>query len=274
MDTNNITESFNNVLRRRYLPLRHDTTIFALVQVLIEVAFPEQEMRYVQATIQQTREYRRPRYELPHAVQSLCLLNIERGLSIPKNHFSEFETGKFHVTPSSGETKWIAIIPAGTCTCPAFQSTNIPCKHLFAIFHHFPKWSWEDLPTTLTEAAHMILDSVTECSTDQVTGEVDMEVPDPHSQGQQIPRPVTNGAQIYRLQKQIEETTAKCRTLAYLTKDIAALEASLSQCEAAMETLASSAYLHSQMGLLLLGQLNEQELRNSNLQLKHSTELA
>ena len=41
VDTNNITESFNNVLRQRYLPLRHDTTIFALVQVLVEIVFPE-----------------------------------------------------------------------------------------------------------------------------------------------------------------------------------------------------------------------------------------
>ena len=57
VDTNNITESFNHVLRQRYLPLRHDTTIFALVQILVEVVFPEQEIRYIQATIKQTAAY-------------------------------------------------------------------------------------------------------------------------------------------------------------------------------------------------------------------------
>lgn len=247
MDTNNITESFNNVLRRRYLPLRHDTTIFALVQILIEVAFPEQEMRYVQATIQQTKAYRRPRYQIPiylegrpHKVQSLCLLNIERGQSIPQNHLSEFESGKFDVA-SSGGNKWTVIIHDGTCACPAFQSTNIPCKHFFAIFHHYPKWGWKDLPKTLTGSSHMILDDVTDV-TEGIT--IDMDVDDPptaHSQSQELPKSVTIGARIYRLQKQIEENLAKCRTLAFLTNDIAALEQSLSHCEAAMNTLASSA---------------------------------
>ena len=45
VDTN-ITESFNDVLRHRYLPLQHDTTIlFTLVQGLLETEFPEQEVR-------------------------------------------------------------------------------------------------------------------------------------------------------------------------------------------------------------------------------------
>ena len=86
MDTNNITESFNNVLRKRYLSLRHDSTIFALVQVLVEVVFPDQESTYVQSTVKQLSTYRKPRYELPyflegkpHLIQSICLLNIERG---------------------------------------------------------------------------------------------------------------------------------------------------------------------------------------------------
>lgn len=245
MDTNNITESFNNVLRRRYLPLRHDTTIFAFVQILIEIAFPEQEMQYVQATIKQTKAYRSPRYEIPsylegrpHKVQSLCLLNTERGQSIPKNHLSEFESGKFNVKSATGVNNWAVLIPDGKCTCPAFQSTNIPCKHFFAIFHHYPKWSWKDLPKTLTESSHMVLDDVTT----NVATECDIEMNDSTTQhSQEIPRPVTTGARLYRLQKQIEETLARCCTLAYLTSDTVALEQSLSQCEAAMNTLASSA---------------------------------
>ena len=99
MDTNNITDSFNNVLRQRYLPLRHDTIIFALVQVLIEIVFPEQELRYMQATIKQTCAYRKPRYDVPfylqerpHSVQNLCLLNMERGRKIPKSHLTQLPT--------------------------------------------------------------------------------------------------------------------------------------------------------------------------------------
>jgi len=65
VDTNNITESFNNVLRKSYLSLRHDTTIFAFVQVLIEIVFPEQEIRYVQSTVKQLNAYHKLRYEMP-----------------------------------------------------------------------------------------------------------------------------------------------------------------------------------------------------------------
>ena len=90
VDTNNITESFNNVLRKRYLSLRHDNTVFALVQVLVEIVFPEQENRYIQCTVKQSSEYRKLRYYTPvflegrpHNIQSACLLNIERAKRIP-----------------------------------------------------------------------------------------------------------------------------------------------------------------------------------------------
>ena len=69
MDTNNITESFNNVLHQCYLPLQHDTTIFALVQVLVKIVFPEQEVRYMQAVIKQISAYRKPWYDIPFFLQ-------------------------------------------------------------------------------------------------------------------------------------------------------------------------------------------------------------
>ena len=109
VDTNNITESFNHILRQRYLPLRHDTTIFALVQILVEVVFPEQEIRYIQATIKQTAAYRKPKYELPqflqekpHTIQSICLMNIERAKAIPKSHVTQKESvGVYSLASSS-----------------------------------------------------------------------------------------------------------------------------------------------------------------------------
>lgn len=153
VDTNNITESFNNVLRRRYLPLRQDTTIFALVQILIEIAFPELEVRYIQATIKQTSSYRKPRYALPvflegrpHSVQSLCLMNIQRAKATPKSRLSQKDlAGVFTVskgTDGSESDSWTVNISAGTCSCPSFLASNVPCKHMFAVFHHYPQWSW------------------------------------------------------------------------------------------------------------------------------------
>ena len=140
MDTNNITESFNNVLRQRYLPLQHDTTVFAFVQVLTEVAFPEQESKYFQTLIQQTHAYRKPHYDIPsflegrpHKVQSVCMLNMERAKSISKTDLKEIQRGIFDIK-SKDNNLWKTDLTNVTCTCPAFVLTNIPCKHFFAVF--------------------------------------------------------------------------------------------------------------------------------------------
>ena len=225
VDTNNITESFNNVLRRRYLPLRQDTTIFALVQVLVEVVFPEQEIRYIQATIKQTSTYRRPRYHQPyylsnlsHTAQSICLLNIERVKNIPKNNVTEQDPkGVYSILSSSAERSWTVNIPAGSCTCPTFQSSHLPCKHMFAIFHHYPKWSWDDLPSDLTNSSHMTLDqqAIAQVEDSTMIGTTDMNDHDnseerlsspgtPTTTGL-LPSKTSEGKQLYRLQKALKK---------------------------------------------------------------------
>ena len=146
--------------------MRHDTTIFALVQILTEVAFPEQETKYNLSILSQTQFYRKPRYQVPsylegqpHQVQSLCMLNMERAKSIPKSHLSEVDKGTFQ-TMSKDDKSWKISLSSGTCTCPTFVFTNIPCKHFIAVFRHFPKWSWNDLTKSLTESSHMTLDDI------------------------------------------------------------------------------------------------------------------
>ena len=260
VDTNNITESFNHVLRQRYLPLRHDTTIFALVQILVEVVFPEQEIRYIQATIKQTAAYRRPRYELPdflqekpHTIQSICLMNIERAKAIPKSHVTQQESvGVSSLASSSSESEqtWTVDIPAGSCTCPSFLSAHIPCKHMFAVFYHYPQWSWDSLPKELTCSSHMTLDhqatSQMECDAEVRENESDDQdrvhtcsSATPSTTGQ-LPRKLSDGKRVYRLQKSIEEALGQCRTLAFLNNDIPTLETALDQCKVVIETLASS----------------------------------
>ena len=86
----------------------------------------------------------------------------------------------------------------------------------------------------------MILDSNVKTSSPELETS-HMECEDLTPPSQPLPIKITHGKEIYRLQKQIEETLARCRTLAYLTNDVACLKQSLSQCESAMKTLASSA---------------------------------
>ena len=58
IDTDNFTESFNNVFRTRYQQLRYDTTIHSLVKLLVDVVYPEQEREYNIKSAQLTTQYR------------------------------------------------------------------------------------------------------------------------------------------------------------------------------------------------------------------------
>ncbi len=248
MDTNNITEAFNNVLRRRYLPLRQDTTVHAFVQILTEVAFPELESNYMQSIIKQTQAYRKPRYDIPlylegrpNKIQSLCMLNIERAKLITKKDIHEVQRGIFEIK-SKGTNIWSINVTSGKCTCPAFESSHTPCKHFFAIFHHYPSWSWNDLPASLTESNHMVLDTISEPPTNDISTNSPLVTVTTNSNSQELPgKTKTTANVIYRLQKNIEETVARCRTLAFFTSDVTALENALAHCEAARNTLATSA---------------------------------
>ena len=195
------------------------------MQILIEVAFKEQETKYNQSIIQQSQTYRKPRYHIPsylegrpHKVQSHIMLNMERAKAIPTSHITESDTGVYDIVSNDGKS-WRTVIPSGTCTCPSFVSTNIPCKHFFAVFYHHTMWNWKDLPSSLTEASHMVLDNINESTT---STNMDLDMPSRHdtsmSYGQELPKPKpTTATQIYKIQKQIEDSVARCRTLAYLT---------------------------------------------------------
>ena len=89
IDTDNFTESFNNVFRTRYQQLRYDTTIHSLVKLLVDVVFPEQERKYNIKTAMLTTHYRQPRHQLPefllgrpHQVQATCISNMEKAKEI------------------------------------------------------------------------------------------------------------------------------------------------------------------------------------------------
>jgi hypothetical protein len=101
--------------------------VFALTQVLVEVVFPEQQLKYIQATVKQTSTYRSPQYpmpdyliERPHSVQGICLLNIERGKSIPVGYITQLpKNGAYTIkkgsTDASEDDAWKINTPEGNC---------------------------------------------------------------------------------------------------------------------------------------------------------------
>ena len=121
---------------------------------------------------------------------------------------------------------------------PTFHAnTSVQC------FHHHTMWNWKDLPSSLTEASHMVLDNINESTT---STNMDLDMPSRHdtslNYGQELPKSKpTTATQIYKIQKQIENSVARCRTLAYLTSDITVLEEALVHCQVACNTLATAA---------------------------------
>ena len=134
---------------------------------------------------------------------------------------------------------------------------------MFAIFHHYRSWSWDDLPATPTNSSHLTLDHETSTEVQhKLTTKIyngtgmfhNVAEANPSLESPSTPTPFTptppttplpiqtsDGRQVYRLRKNIEETLGQCRTLPFLTNNIPALETVLSDCNRVMETLASTA---------------------------------
>ena len=107
-----------------------------------------------------------------------------------------------------------------------------------AVFYHTPMWNWNDLPSSLTESSHMVLDRINDFITTDASP-VLQTTTTTTSSGVTTTK-MTTATHIYHLQKQIEDTVAKCRTLAFFTNDTKVLEEALAHCEAARPKLATS----------------------------------
>ena len=185
-------------------------------------------------------------------MQTICLMNIERGSAIPIGNITEQVEGRFSFS-SGGNVHWEVNIPNGTCTCPSFLSSHIPCKHMFAVFYHYPQWKWDDLPLELTTSSHIILDhdATSEVNGQNMADNMDKpsnsedqssitEFPSPNVTTS-LPTKISNATQVYRLQKHIEEILGQCRTLAFMICDLQTLQIAAEQCQSIKEKLSSSA---------------------------------
>lgn len=261
IDTDNLTEAFNNVLRSRYLRLRQDTSVFELVQILVSIVFPEQESDYIVAVAQQTEAYRKPRYNIPdflvdrpQCVQAACLANISSAKEFSPADVIVEGDGKFYFSSKHQGTtnsRMLVNIPDGNCSCSYFCKTNIPCKHMFAVFNLFStEWTWNNLPKHLTDSMYMTLEtsvldnsevpSTSNGSNSQINGNCD-ECDLTTELHQEPPIPVTSAHKLRCLQKKAHEVLTKCRDVCYCCTDIKVLEDTLSHAEKIYSNIVVSA---------------------------------
>lgn len=267
IDTDNLTEAFNNALRSRYLRLRQDTSVFELVQILVNVVFPEQESNYIVAVAQQMEAYRRPRYNIPdflinrpQCIQAACLTNMSSAKEFSISDVTDQSCGKFIVTSKQGSSskEYNIDIPGGNCTCSYFTRSCVPCKHIFAIFQLFsPEWNWYDLPQKLTDSTYMTLETSVLDSTEDVVMENDentlnsnavcvdsdgdVETKSLHQEVSCPPVPVTSAHKLKCLQKKAHEVLTKCRDICFCCTDTSVLENAVSDAEEIYRKIVRSA---------------------------------
>ena len=234
IDTDNFTESFNNVFRTRYQRLRYDTTIHSLVKLLVDVVFPEQEREYNIKTAMLTTHYRQPRHQLPEfllgrprQVQATCIGNMEKAKEIKNDSIISMATdGCYEIKSKSGGTHTVDICN-GVCTCKSFTLQQIPCKHIFAVFSQ-SNWSWNDLPKSLTNSVNLTLE-VPSFSMDVKDEEMDEEtVPDmgiPEESNYSnttdpIPIQQSSEHRLLKVQKHARDSLAKCISAVFTTDDV------------------------------------------------------
>ena len=159
--------SFSHVLRQRYLLLRHDTTIFALVQILTEVAFPDQEIKYNRSILSQTQFYQKPRYQVPsydHTKFTVSVCSTWRELNPSQSH-AYLKWTKERFKPCQKMTNHGEFLfPLEPLHAQNLSSQTFPANTFLQSSVISPKWSWNDLPKSLTESSHMILDDISMAS--------------------------------------------------------------------------------------------------------------
>ena len=215
--------------------------MFSLIQVLTDIVFPEQARDYTIAVAQQTNAYRVSRYNIPdfvqdrpHFIQAECLANIQGAKKYERSDITPQGDGKFHVTERKGykAVKTIRVnLPEGSCECSQFQKSLIPCKHMFAIFSHFPSdWSWKNLPATLTESSHMTLDTAVLHSEEatEVFDDCDQSVMKDEMKfsdiAQDPPVKQTSAHQLLLAQRQARDALSKCISAFFSVENLEAIQ--------------------------------------------------
>ena len=92
--------------------------------------------------------FNRPRHIVQH-----CLEKIDLAKSIPAHHVVNKGQGQFKVHNQTVVNMWYHVSFGGNnepplCTCKEWESSHLPCKHMFAVFRHSPDWGFEKLPDT------------------------------------------------------------------------------------------------------------------------------
>ena len=212
IETNNGTEALNRLLKYKYLPKQKHMTLSHIISNITNQFLPALQYKYVFRNFKQSNLYRSynpsvvPSYLQGRPKQTIlhCLHREASSNKFMKEDVTQIHMGKFEVKGKKGSYK----VSFGDefhdpkCTCKDWLTFHLPCKHFFAIFHHFPEWDWGKLPKRYLTSPYLSSDNqaIAEyiSSTQQIPTahnvDLDSTSQDPHSESNfdEIPRKVCN----------------------------------------------------------------------------------
>jgi len=141
-------------------------TLSAAVTLIVEKFLPDSYQKYLFMNYKQSDMYRTYKSFVPSYLQgrprSVILHCLERRSKALKYISSDVTvldetTGKFKVKGSS-ENHHTVVFEDPSCTCRDWIEWNLPCKHFFCVFEHYPQWNWDSLPDQYTKSAYLSTD--------------------------------------------------------------------------------------------------------------------
>ena len=168
----------------------------AIIALIVEVFLPESYQKYLFLNYKQSSQYRtynsivpdylrdRPKTVISHSLErrSKALKYTIEDVSLVDNR-----KGFFSVKGTSGKNHNVNFaLPS--CSCRDWVTWNLPCKHFFAIFYHYPKWNWNSLPGAYLSGPYLSSDHSAVTNFFQPSGEATCQI-EPLTSAQTITLP-------------------------------------------------------------------------------------
>ena len=153
VSTNNGVEALNKVLKHNYLKYFCDRSVTGLISMLVKTFLPDRYKQYIKINHKMTDQYSKYTEYTPDYLKDRPLEFIKhmedrktKGSVIPKSDITFISSDKFLVKSQlDGTQSYEVDLSVPKCGCHDFFRTNWPCKHMHAIFTHYPKSGWDSL---------------------------------------------------------------------------------------------------------------------------------
>ena len=147
-------------------------TVSNLATLLVTTFLPESYQKYLLQNYQMSGTYRaykdfipsylhgRPRNVILHCLSRMNKAKFLQAQAVLTDTMQDI----FEITKSSGG-KHIVNFSEPQCSCKDWKQLKLPCKHFFAVFHHYSEWGWDRLPVNYLSSEYLT------CDTDALAGE-------------------------------------------------------------------------------------------------------